>query len=424
MPRPSERPWHWPRRSSSSACWSPPPAADIGWSLVPLQELHGDAASRALAAAGVTVRTRSKVREVVPTGDGWTVDGEAFDDVVLAVPPSAAEALAPARAVELESGWAEELGSTPIVNLHVIYDRVVLDEPFVAAVDSPLQWVFDRTHQAGLDRGPVHRGVAVGGGRPRSTHRSPSCVTACCRTWSGCCGSPPIRACWSSSSPGSGKPPSGSGRAPPACVHQRVRRCPVSTWPVRGPIPAGPQPWRAPSAAERPQWPRCSNGAPLTTPGGSGMTITAETLDRSRGLVAPALRQAVERLDPFTRLVVSYHLGWSDEHGTPTDANPGKTLRPALALLAAEAVTRQSRTGVAGRGRGRARPQLLLAARRSDGSRHRTPPSPDRVGGLGRRDRRTGGRCAPVPCPRGVDRGRFARTGKRPERRWRSRLGS
>jgi squalene-associated FAD-dependent desaturase len=128
-------------------------AADIGWSLVPLQELHGDAASRALTAAGVTVRTRTRVRDVVPVGDGWTVDGVAFDDVVLAVPPAAAEALAPARAVELGPGWAEELGSTPIVNLHVIYDRVVLDEPFFAAVDSPLQWVFDRTRQAGLSRG-------------------------------------------------------------------------------------------------------------------------------------------------------------------------------------------------------------------------------------------------------------------------------
>ena len=78
------------------------------------------------------------------------------------------------------------------------------------------------------------------------------------------------------------------------------------------------------------------------------MTITAETLDRSRGLVAPALRLAVERLDPFTRLVVSYHLGWSDEHGTPTVANPGKTLRPALALLAAEAVTGRPEPGLPG----------------------------------------------------------------------------
>jgi hydroxysqualene dehydroxylase len=128
-------------------------AADIGWSLVPLQELHGEAALRALTAAGVRVRTRSKVRDVLSAGDGWTVDGAAFDDVVLAIPPAAAEALAPADAIELEPGWAEELGSTSIVNLHVIYDRVVLDEPFFAAVDSPLQWVFDRTRQAGLSRG-------------------------------------------------------------------------------------------------------------------------------------------------------------------------------------------------------------------------------------------------------------------------------
>ncbi|WP_405071838.1 polyprenyl synthetase family protein [Kribbella sp. NBC_01510] len=78
------------------------------------------------------------------------------------------------------------------------------------------------------------------------------------------------------------------------------------------------------------------------------MTITAETLDRSRGMVAPALRLAVERLDPFTRLVVSYHLGWSDEYGTPTVANPGKTLRPALALLAAEAVTGRPEPGLPG----------------------------------------------------------------------------
>src|SRR5262245_14881109 len=38
-------------------------------------------------------------------------------------------------------------------------DRVVLDEPFVAAVDSPLQWVFDRTSQSragNSDRGDAN----------------------------------------------------------------------------------------------------------------------------------------------------------------------------------------------------------------------------------------------------------------------------
>jgi uncharacterized protein with NAD-binding domain and iron-sulfur cluster len=47
------------------------------------------------------------------------------------------------------AGWAG-LGASPIVNVHVIYDRPVMDLPFAAAVDSPVQWVFDRTRISGL----------------------------------------------------------------------------------------------------------------------------------------------------------------------------------------------------------------------------------------------------------------------------------
>jgi uncharacterized protein with NAD-binding domain and iron-sulfur cluster len=36
------------------------------------------------------------------------------------------------------------------VNVHVIYDRTVMDVPFAAAVDSPVQWVFDRTRISGM----------------------------------------------------------------------------------------------------------------------------------------------------------------------------------------------------------------------------------------------------------------------------------
>src|SRR5262249_45261217 len=41
----------------------------------------------------------------------------------------------------------------PIVNVHVIYDRRVTRLPFAAAVDSPVQWVFDRTRPSGLRPG-------------------------------------------------------------------------------------------------------------------------------------------------------------------------------------------------------------------------------------------------------------------------------
>jgi squalene-associated FAD-dependent desaturase len=119
-------------------------AADIGWSTVPLQELHGDAGLRALTEAGVEVRTGSKVTDLS------ALDAAA---VVVAVPPTEAARLLPDDALDLPAGWAQALGSSPIINLHLVYDRQVLDEPFTAAVDSPLQWVFDRTSHAGLTQG-------------------------------------------------------------------------------------------------------------------------------------------------------------------------------------------------------------------------------------------------------------------------------
>ena len=71
--------------------------------------------------------------------------------VVLAVPHEQAARLIPAGALPPETvdGWAG-LGAAPIVNLHVRYDRKVMDVPFAAAVDSPVQWVFDRTRISGM----------------------------------------------------------------------------------------------------------------------------------------------------------------------------------------------------------------------------------------------------------------------------------
>ncbi|MEU4804422.1 family 2 encapsulin nanocompartment cargo protein polyprenyl transferase [Actinosynnema sp. NPDC023587] len=63
-----------------------------------------------------------------------------------------------------------------------------------------------------------------------------------------------------------------------------------------------------------------------------------EVLSWSRAGVDPALRTAVDRLPDSMRVIAGYHLGWWDEHGHPTGADPGKALRPALALLSAQAV--------------------------------------------------------------------------------------
>jgi len=136
-------------------------AADIGWSRVPLRELHGDPALECLTAAGAQVRTGAAVRGIEP-GEGWEVITDdarvTADQVIVAVPPPAAEQLLPPGGVDLPAGWAQRLGSSPIVNVHVVLDRPVLGEPFVAGVDTPVQWVFDRTSHSGLGSGSLAGG--------------------------------------------------------------------------------------------------------------------------------------------------------------------------------------------------------------------------------------------------------------------------
>ncbi|WP_199432329.1 polyprenyl synthetase family protein [Qaidamihabitans albus] len=66
-------------------------------------------------------------------------------------------------------------------------------------------------------------------------------------------------------------------------------------------------------------------------------TLPAE-VTATRTLVQPALHAAVDELDPAMRRVVGYHLGWVDENGETVTDGGGKALRPALALLAAQAV--------------------------------------------------------------------------------------
>ncbi|TDC62074.1 polyprenyl synthetase family protein [Actinomadura sp. GC306] len=64
----------------------------------------------------------------------------------------------------------------------------------------------------------------------------------------------------------------------------------------------------------------------------------AEVLGWSRRLLDPALRDAVDRMPDAVRDIAAFHFGWRDERGRPADGGGGKAIRPALTLLAAEAV--------------------------------------------------------------------------------------
>ena len=146
-------------------------AADIGVAALPLGELHGDAGATLLAKLGAQVALNAKVTAIEPNQDGGyrvrLADDELpTDAVVLAVPHEKAAPLMPPGALpdETVAGWAG-LGASPIVNVHVIYDRPVMDLPFVAAIDSPVQWVFDRTKISGISASkhgrPGHQYLAI-----------------------------------------------------------------------------------------------------------------------------------------------------------------------------------------------------------------------------------------------------------------------
>ncbi|MDN0198671.1 hydroxysqualene dehydroxylase HpnE [Streptomyces sp. S.PNR 29] len=136
---------------------SDPGAADIGWARVPLGELHDRLARRALDSAGVRTEVRTRVTSVsADDGGGWNVrvPGETLqtDAVVLAVPQRETYQLLPDGALDAP-GRLLEIGTAPILNVHVVYDRKVLGRPFLAALGTPVQWVFDRTEASGLTDG-------------------------------------------------------------------------------------------------------------------------------------------------------------------------------------------------------------------------------------------------------------------------------
>ncbi|MEU7607379.1 FAD-dependent oxidoreductase, partial [Streptomyces sp. NPDC041003] len=112
---------------------------------------------KALDAAGVRTELRTRVTGISRSAEGtWRIDteDESLDagTVVLAVPQREAHGLLPAGALA-DPDKLLDIGTAPILNVHVVYERKVLKQPFFAALGSPVQWVFDRTESSGLPDG-------------------------------------------------------------------------------------------------------------------------------------------------------------------------------------------------------------------------------------------------------------------------------
>jgi squalene-associated FAD-dependent desaturase len=220
--------------------------SDIGVPAVPFQRLHADPAAAALQRAGARVHLGAAVRPedlVVFLGNS--------DAVIAAIPHTAAGELLPPEAVDAES--LAGLGTSPIVNLHIHYDRPVLDEPLAAALDSPVQWLFDRTRAAGAREGQlvaVSLSSAVDEiGRPVAALRE-KFLPAVERLLPAARGAQVLDFAVTHEPRATFPARGDSGREP-------APRSAGSTSQARGRTRPGPRPWRAPSAAAwQPRAPR------------------------------------------------------------------------------------------------------------------------------------------------------------------------
>jgi squalene-associated FAD-dependent desaturase len=112
-------------------------ASDLVLPVQPLGAMHGDAAAGALAERGAQVRTNARAVELaegaVVLAGGERVEADA---VVVALPPvESAQLLG-----EPEPG----LEDSPIVSVHLLFDRPILRFELAALLGSPAHWVFDR----------------------------------------------------------------------------------------------------------------------------------------------------------------------------------------------------------------------------------------------------------------------------------------
>ena len=175
-------------------------AGDIGFHRSPLSEVVGDPAERALRAAGVDLRLGWRAERVSVTGAGFEVrrggasasggdraedgediqveegnggqrpsaqraaqeDGVGADAVIVALPHARAANLIESLDPRAAAG-ARALRDSPIVNLHVVYDRRVCESQFAAGVGTPVQYVFDRSEAGGVEAGKQYLAVSLSG---------------------------------------------------------------------------------------------------------------------------------------------------------------------------------------------------------------------------------------------------------------------
>ena len=169
--------------------------ANIGFAKAGLSAIMGDAVRERLTNAGADVML-DRTADAIVVEDGRLAgvrftDGETLpvDACVSALTPDVLLRLLPEELRE-HAALAPAATHTwsPIVNLHVWYDRQIADFEFLAFVDSPIQWVFNRTEIAGLEGPGQYITVSLSGawefwpmskGAPGRSSRSWRALSGC-----------------------------------------------------------------------------------------------------------------------------------------------------------------------------------------------------------------------------------------------------
>ncbi|MCW5830040.1 MAG: hydroxysqualene dehydroxylase HpnE [Deltaproteobacteria bacterium] len=138
-----------------------------------LSDLYVGRAKSWLAARGSEFRPQAHVSEIL--FDSGKVAGVRLRSgetilcgrVISAVPAHPLLSLLP-QGIRSEAPFnrLEELSGSPIVSVNLFYDRPVTDDPFVALLDSPIHWVFNRPRILGEKSPQLHHyALIVSGAR-------------------------------------------------------------------------------------------------------------------------------------------------------------------------------------------------------------------------------------------------------------------
>jgi squalene-associated FAD-dependent desaturase len=140
--------------------------ANVGWAKVGLTALLAEAAREHIESRGGEVSLGQGISKLrVQDGRAAVAGpGDEAEFVVLALDPGSLLSSLP-KPLRDEPFFARinQIGTSPIVNVHLWYDRQVTDMEFAAFLNTPLQWVFNKSRLWGQEGDGQYLDISLSG---------------------------------------------------------------------------------------------------------------------------------------------------------------------------------------------------------------------------------------------------------------------